>query len=179
VGQKGDTFVRIVETKKQKDIKGPYTTLSHNWGPWIRTTLNPVNKENLLREGVALDELCYNFRQAIAVTQLLGIEYIWIDSLCIVQGPDGDFNVEGDLMHKVYRFSFCNIAATDSDETGFFHERKALQVLPARYTPSPESALYKRGTWRLVPEDMWDSELLGSFIYTRGWVFQGKLDTNT
>jgi hypothetical protein len=29
-------------------------------------------------------------------------------------------------------------------------------------------------TWRIVPEDLWEEELLGSSIYTRGWVFQGK-----
>ena len=134
------------------------------------------NKKRLM-DGVALDELSLNHQQAIAVARFLGIGYIWIDSLCIVQGDDGDFDVEGDLMHQVFRNAYCNIAAADSrDGTGgLFRQREASQVLPARYVASGESAIFGSSAWRIVPEELWEVQLLGAVLYTRAWVFQGKL----
>jgi hypothetical protein len=79
-------------------------------------------------------------------------------------------------MHKVYRNSFCNIVAADSWDGlgGLFRERQAYAVLPASFVSSVESDVFGREAWRVVPEDLWEAQLLGSPVYTRAWVFQGK-----
>ena len=166
----------MVETKRSS-TKGPYVTLSHCWGKAEMLKLTLQNKKRFMDEGVALEELSLNHQQAIAVARFLGVDYLWIDSLCIVQGEDGDFDVERDLMHQVYRNSYCNIAAADSRDGsgGLFRQRETNQVLLARYVASGESAMFRRGPWRVVPEDLWDGQLLGAVLYTRAWVFQGML----
>lgn len=79
-------------------------------------------------------------------------------------------------MHKVYRNSYCNIAAADSSDGagGLFRERKASQVLPARFETDGAFTSFGRRTWRVVREDLWEHGLLKRPLYVRGWVFQGS-----
>ena len=70
------------------------------------------------------------YRDAVTITRELGVRYLWIDSLCIIQGqstgPQSDWTQEAAKMGSVYRNSYCNIAAMDaSDSTGTcFYEHK-------------------------------------------------------
>ncbi|KAM7211230.1 Heterokaryon incompatibility protein (HET) domain containing protein [Rhypophila decipiens] len=102
-----------------------YVTLSHCWGrhPMLMLTSSTLAKFTDPSVGIAWAKLPRTFQQAIQVAkETLGVKYIWIDSLCIIQqdrvtGDKGDFQTEGQLMHKVYRYSFCNIAAVDSPDS--------------------------------------------------------------
>jgi hypothetical protein len=167
-------MVRIVETAKHS-ITRPYVTLSHCWGRQQFLTLRRANEKLLTTEGVRISELTRNFQEAIDVARFIGMRYIWIDSICIVQGDDGDFNTEGQYMHKVYRFSYCNIVAADSPDStfGVFRKRDAKSILPAVYEAGDDSKL-ENGTWRILKENLWKDELLETPIYARGWVFQGE-----
>lgn len=53
------------------------------------------------------------------------VHYIWIDSLCIIQGDPDDWLKESALMQKVYRNSFLNISATAAENSndGLYSER--------------------------------------------------------
>jgi hypothetical protein len=172
-----DNTVRLVDTKIAK-AKGPYCTLSHAWGPremsFLTTTVWNMAKH--LISGITLDELPPNFQQAIQVTRFLKVRYIWIDSLAIVQEPFGDFAREADLMHKVYRYSHCNIVAANSKDAygGLFRTRVPHEILPAEYRGTNATHHLGEKTWTVVRADLWENELLNSAIYSRGWVFQGK-----
>lgn len=74
---------------------------------------------------VLFSELPKTFRGAIEVADYLSVRYIWIDSLCIIQGSEEDWLHEAALMSDVYQNSFCNIAATASKEShgGLFRTR--------------------------------------------------------
>jgi hypothetical protein len=171
----GDSeMVRIVETAKHR-ITRPYVTLSHCWGKHRFLTLRRSNEKLLTTKGVRISELNLNFQEAIKVAKSIGMRYIWIDSICIVQGDDGDFKTEGNYMHKVYRFSYCNIVAADSPDStfGVFRERDAKSIIPAVYEAGDDSKL-ENGTWRILKENLWKDELLETPIYARGWVFQGE-----
>jgi hypothetical protein len=83
VGSSPSNTVRIIETAR---TSGSYTTLSHCWGldanPETRTL-----KDNIEARYVGFDMglLPKTFRDAIIATRQLGIQYVWIDSLCIIQ----------------------------------------------------------------------------------------------
>jgi hypothetical protein len=171
-----DNTVRLVDTKIAK-AKGPYCTLSHAWGPQPSFLITTVwNMAKHLISGISLDELPPNFQEAIQVTRFLKVRYIWIDSLAIVQEPSGDFAEEADLMHKVYRYSHCNIVAANSRDAygGFFRSRVPHKILPAEYRGTNATHHLGEKTWKIVRADLWENELLSSAIYSRGWVFQGK-----
>jgi len=172
-----DNVIRLVDTKTTK-VKGPYCTLSHAWGPREKPFLTTTvwNMAKHLITGITLDELPRNFQHAIYVTRFLKVRYIWIDSLAIVQEPFGDFAKEADLMHRVYRYSHCNIVAADSKDahSGLFRRRKPHEILPVEYKGTNAHHNLGDQAWTIVPADFWEKELLSSVIYGRAWVFQGK-----
>lgn len=62
------------------------------------------------------------FQDAIALTRSFGMRYLWIDSLCIIQDDQQDWEVEAQTMGDVYRnarLTVAAVAATCAD-TGLF-----------------------------------------------------------
>lgn len=181
VGAKGSKKpIQIVDTKKN-NIKRHYVTLSHCWGAPKKDmpkkdALTNSMKDQFMTLGVAWKDLSKNFQQGIEVARFLEMEYMWIDSLCIIQGDAKDWEKEGALMHKVYRNSYCNIAAVDSKDStgGLFRDRKQHQVLPASFEGDGHSPMFGKQVWRAVREDLWEQDLLKTPLYGRGWVFQGE-----
>ena len=166
--------MKIVETAKTL-VRGPYASLSHCWGLEKFVELVPETYKQFVEEnGVPWHKLTKNFQEAIEVARFLDIEYVWIDSLCIIQGPKGDFPSEASKMHQVYRNSYCNIAVVDSADGngGLFRERDPDDITPVRYQ-AEKSAMFGSKAWAAVPGDLWDRELLRTKLYVRGWVFQG------
>jgi hypothetical protein len=90
-----------------------YATLSHCWGTTEFFQLRCDN-EQLLREAIPDHELRATFKDALRFVRSLGLEYIWIDSLCIVQDDDRDWLREAGRMSSVYGGSYINIAASDA-----------------------------------------------------------------
>lgn len=77
------------------------------------------------QEGVDWTWLPPTFQDAIALARSLGVRYIWIDSLCIIQDNTTDWKVEASKVAQVYEGSYLNIAATSSSSSagGLFGKR--------------------------------------------------------
>lgn len=89
---------------------GRYVTLSHSWGgnvPLITTTKSLATH----KQSVPLASLPPTFKDAIAIARKLGVQYLWIDSLCILQDSSADWETEAGLMGDVYGRSYFTIAA--------------------------------------------------------------------
>lgn len=91
-----------------------YATLSHCWGSSPIKKKLIISKIEDMRAGVSVSELPRTFQDAIVVARKLGLRYLWIDSLCIIQDSPGDVDWahESSLMNDVYGNSSCNISAT-------------------------------------------------------------------
>jgi hypothetical protein len=65
------------------------------------------------------------FQDAINFTRDLNLQLLWIDSLCIIQGDEDDWNQEAAKMASVYRHSWITLAATGSNgcQEGLFLDR--------------------------------------------------------
>ena len=93
-------------------------TLSHCWGAVVPKKLTTDNYLSML-EGIALSDLPATFLEAIQLTRRLGLRYLWIDSLCIIQDSSEDWGTESVRMFDIYRNSYLNIgAAGASDANG-------------------------------------------------------------
>ncbi|KAK8062786.1 heterokaryon incompatibility protein-domain-containing protein [Apiospora hydei] len=64
--------------------------------------------------GIAIADLPQSFQDAVDITRRLGIRYLWIDSLCIIQDCKKDWDSEAQRMAEIYESSHVTIAATDS-----------------------------------------------------------------
>lgn len=170
--------VSVVETCSFSDKNPKYVTLSHCWGTKDPVLMLKTDNQRAFTnpdEGIAWRKLPKNFRNAIEMARALDVGYIWIDSLCIVQ-DNGEFATEGQLMHLVYRNSFCNLAAVDSDgcQGGFFPEGLTEPLDLSGAITSSNSPMFRGRSWHVLPSDLWEYRLLHKVLYTRGWVFQGK-----
>ncbi|KAK0652813.1 heterokaryon incompatibility protein-domain-containing protein, partial [Cercophora newfieldiana] len=65
-----------------------YATLSYCWG---LSAASKTTQDNLLDRchNIPLDELSNTLRDAILFAKRLGIDYLWIDALCIIQEDGG------------------------------------------------------------------------------------------
>ncbi|KAF4609811.1 hypothetical protein G7Y89_g15812 [Cudoniella acicularis] len=66
-----------------------YATLSHCWGTLKFPTMSQSNLVTFINE-IPLEPIPKNFSDAIKAVQALTLDYIWIDSLCIIQDKDFD-----------------------------------------------------------------------------------------
>lgn len=94
-------------------IQGRYAALSHCWGGEISPLLK-IKTLQSFQHAIPLPDLPANFRDAISITQQLGIQYLWIDSLCIIQDSRDDWEAESKEMGFIYRGAIVTIAASVS-----------------------------------------------------------------
>ncbi|KAH8728472.1 heterokaryon incompatibility protein-domain-containing protein, partial [Phaeosphaeriaceae sp. PMI808] len=112
---------RLLETAGKT---GHYVALSHCWGSPAHQPL--MTTEASLTDhlvGISWSTLPILYQDAIIATQRLGFEYIWIDSLCIIQDSLSDWLSESQRMGNVYHSARLTIAAshaTDSTQPCFF-----------------------------------------------------------
>ncbi|PQE20233.1 heterokaryon incompatibility protein [Rutstroemia sp. NJR-2017a BBW] len=96
-------------------IKAYYTALSHCWGSLqpLTTTLDTLQERE---QGLRVQSLPKTFSDAIQVTKRLEIQYIWIDSLCIVQDDPLDWQAEAAQMATVYQNAYLTLSATAASD---------------------------------------------------------------
>ena len=97
-----------------------YLALSHCWGTASGGRIPKTTNENLAERmvGVRWDELSKTFQDSLVITRCLGLRYIWIDSLCIIQDSEEDFEVQCARMGQVYLNAACTIAVRVAPSSG-------------------------------------------------------------
>ena len=70
-----------------------YVALSHCWGESKPLSTTKVN-EAARHLGIPSSQIPKTFQDAIRVTRWLGLQYLWIDSICIVQDDKADWETE-------------------------------------------------------------------------------------
>lgn len=106
-----------------------YVTLSHVWGVGYRVVLTKNNLHKFEQE-IMLTKLPKTFQDAIQMTRLLGVRYLWIDALCIIQDDQSDWKRESTSMCSVFEnavFSISAVAATDT-HSGTLQDRTPHRV---------------------------------------------------
>ena len=100
-----------------------YTALSHCWGKTktLRLTHDTYDAYTGL-EGIRISDLPATFRDAVSITRRLGVRYLWIDSLCIIQDSKEDWNLQSGQMAAIYTHAWLTLAAAASASSvaGFF-----------------------------------------------------------
>ena len=106
-----DPTATLISTNHEDEYK--YAALSHYWAcskPIKTTSLNVHERFG----GIPWGDLSEVFQDAIRVSLRLDIEYIWIDSLCIIQGDETDWLAESPKMSAIYQNAYVVFAAHGS-----------------------------------------------------------------
>jgi len=93
-----------------------WAALSHCWGSSRQGITTAANIEDRKKK-LELADLPILYTDAIKIVRKLGIQYVWIDSLCIIQDSNPDWSSESSKMDAYYNGAYLNIspsAASDS-----------------------------------------------------------------
>nr|AET07139.1 vegetative incompatibility protein 6 [Cryphonectria parasitica] len=175
VSQFEQGYVCVVTTSGLPQPRGhPYLALSHCWGKKRFLVFNEETKAKF-ESGVAISSLAQNFQDAIFTTHRLGYRYIWIDSLCIMQGSRKDWAEQAPLMNKVYKNAVLTLGAMASAEAegGFFRSRDPDKIRPCPFRVNTESEGIL--DCLVVKSDFWETEVLHAPLSKRAWVVQERL----
>lgn len=105
---KDEKTIRVVEPGSSR---GQYVCLSHQWGKEEMPLKLTKDTKDKLYSGIDAANLPITFRDAVDITKRLGCDYLWIDSLCIVQDDMDDWAKEAANMAAIYSKGVITIAA--------------------------------------------------------------------
>lgn len=174
VGTSDLDMARIIHSD---GLAAEYIALSHCWGGYIATTLTSETSSQY-QHALPQAELPANFRDSITIARQLGIHYLWIDSLCILQDSAQDWEKESQMMARVYgdaTLTLSAIAASGSS-IGLLSNNPPPAPQPSPVTlrihPSDDPAYHV-----LVHREDPDEESLRSLtnsapLSLRGWTLQ-------
>jgi hypothetical protein len=149
----------------------------------LRTTSDTL--DDFQNAGIPWETVPKTFQDAIDMTQLLGIKYIWIDSLCIVQDDVDDWRHEGSKMADIYAGAYTTLAATSASNSGEgLYQHRSIDRLHSNYrtnyhTYTLENHVARGSTYEISVRhwrDCIDSTRLERLpLSTRAWALQEKL----
>lgn len=149
-------------------LKGRYNTLSYCWG--TQSTVLTNNNLAQFQEEIDLSTLSKTIQDAIEVTISLGVPYLWIDAMCILQDCPRDKALEISRMASIYQSSHITIVAAsarNADE-GFLLPRKApspANTIPFMYNGSRAGTVNIRESSKRREEP----------VDSRAWTLQEQL----
>ncbi|KAH7124437.1 heterokaryon incompatibility protein-domain-containing protein [Dactylonectria macrodidyma] len=133
VGSSSDPLVHISATRLP--MMECYAIASYAWGSGvihaIKTTTS--NLQQRMVEGIQLSEMPKTIQDLVQVTRLLGLEYLWVDCLCVVQDDDDEITQEMGRMANYYQRTeiLLSAATAEHSDEGFLKVRHADQVYGA------------------------------------------------
>ncbi|KAI1261481.1 HET-domain-containing protein [Xylariaceae sp. FL1019] len=162
--------LRLVETANlHNDVD--YVALSHCWGT-VPDGLEFSTTQSTLaghKQSIAFDQLPRTFQDAVTVTNKLGVSYIWIDSLCIIQHDEVDWETEAGKMEDVFSSAYVTIAASSADSClkGFIHDRPTRPCVAIQDQSGDKVYLCKN-------IDDFHGDVEQGVLNQRGWVLQER-----
>jgi hypothetical protein len=108
---------------------------------------------------------------AMALTKIMGIKYLWVDRFCIVQDDPSDLEKELPKMASIYAESCFTIVAADGKDA-----KHGLRGIGGQAEPRDYKQTYYEFSARakLLQDAMIESEKNPSVWHTRGWTFQER-----
>ncbi|KAL4862398.1 heterokaryon incompatibility protein-domain-containing protein [Aspergillus spectabilis] len=177
--ENGATGIRL-ETTEGKT--GTYVCLSHCWGDanQIHTQTHTTNIAEY-HDFIAWSDLPKTFQDAVILTRRLGINHLWIDSLCIIQNSKLDWEAESVKMGEIYQSSYLTIAASASAQSsdGCFSETVADHCFLIREPDHPDVYVGVRdcqGAGSINLKKDKEYSFKAHFpLFTRAWVYQERM----
>jgi hypothetical protein len=108
---------------------GPYVALIYCWSGQQNLTTTVANLDDRLG-GIDWHQIPQIMRDATNLTRRLGVRYIWIDALCIIQNDPKDWNKEAQRMTDVYKGTHLVISGTRAGDVSktLFGPRKGSRA---------------------------------------------------
>jgi hypothetical protein len=154
---------------------GSYATISYCWGQSTQLPRHCTTIDNIedRKQRINPSILPQTFTDAISVCRRLGIRFLWVDSMCIIQENDDDWNDQAKQMAEIYSGAILNISAASGNDSnaGLFVDRdpRKTHPCPVRFSWKDESGSIVTSSYLCCHDS--DDRQYGC-LDTRGWTFQ-------
>jgi heterokaryon incompatibility protein (HET) len=181
--QPNDPDIRLIENDGSARFK-KYITLSYCWGK-SKTFTTTSRSFRLRKTRVKFNSLPKTFRDAVIIARKLGVRWLWIDALCIIQDDLQDWEQESVKMGAIYSMAYVTIAADSGTDchSGCFNSKSTSQELTSDNIPFELNSITHDGSMSKI--FLWDPirtaqkptppEIDGSPLSERGWVCQERI----
>jgi hypothetical protein len=174
---------KIIRAEKSNSL---YATLSYCWGDTMpegsTTTLSNIHRREERMEATGLPQ---TLRDAFTVTRALGIRYLWVDALCIIQDSREDWEIESAKMANIYGNSLVSIAVELNQHCldSFLTSKPEAENICFNYMVKLSNTLSTGEESNLY---VWVREICGCFVRDdinhlrktalskRGWTYQER-----
>ena len=169
MGDSRETARLVISNK----MAARYVALSHCWGgsSHCRTTKSSLEQH---KNAIKIMELPKTIQDVVFIVRKLGLRYLWVDSLCIIQDDEDDWLQEAGRMAAVYEGAYLAIAASASADGsgGCFVSREPQELVrfPCQKGDETSGHMYLG----IVDEDAAERIFHGP-LNARAWVLQEHL----
>lgn len=174
-----DSEIRVLDTKefvKVDESAQQYVALSYCWGA-ISQLHHTTQNSDKLRTNVPIQELSRLCQDVIQICRDIGLQYLWIDALCIVQDDSQFWASESSRMARIYDNATLVIAAIRAADPscaliGMEAKNKLGRCVDVKLQDYTGSTSYL--TVREVDSPNHPTSCSGP-LSTRAWAYQEKL----
>ncbi|CAI0643507.1 unnamed protein product [Colletotrichum noveboracense] len=155
----------------QRLSAGGYVTLSYCWGGDQPVKLTATSQDSL-KQGIASTDLPQTLCDAVTFCHGMGLEFIWIDALCILQDSDEDKGNEIARMRDYYQKSVLTICAASASHCaqGLFDiKRPSYGMGPIKLAFQPADGKPGHIFLSTTPDPQ------PEVLTTRGWTLQESM----
>ncbi|KAI6090312.1 heterokaryon incompatibility protein-domain-containing protein [Hypoxylon rubiginosum] len=164
-------LVHLSDLSLDEQATFSYATLSYVWGSRSSLRLLEGNIDKFRHGGLGpdTDKLPTTIRDAMILVQEIGIHYIWVDALCIIQDSRHDWEATAPLMDAVYGNSTLNICAASGSGS-------IAGISGSPLTPRAASqAVADVCGMRMTVVKSVESRIENTHWNTRAWTFQERI----
>lgn len=165
----------------------PYAALSHCWGTQGAPLKTESDSLSDRMTSIPLSSMPRTYQDAVRLTRLLGIRFLWIDSLCILQDDKSDWETESAIMHDIYHNAHITLCAlVESCDDGLFGSERSIKsrvTFQSSIKPEIQGEFSLRETipmgsmWAEKDPHDWikHNDLSKNRWSNRGWTYQEEL----
>jgi hypothetical protein len=147
-----------------------YACLSHRWGPPGQTIVTKKATQENHRVGMEYRDLDVAYQDTVYTMRQLGVRYLCIDSLCIIQDDPEDWRAESASMAMIYNRGLFTLAMHCNSSRSLRRIEDPKRIVS---DPSVSPPVYSR----LSTTHVWEGHYRDHTfpLFTRAWVFQERL----
>ncbi|KAF4617082.1 hypothetical protein G7Y89_g15067 [Cudoniella acicularis] len=170
----GLTVLRLIDTQRKCIVERrencKYIALSYVWGSAPNVRLTKTNRLQFEQPG-SLDRHSYllprTIRDAMSLVPQLGLRYLWVDALCLVQNDPGDLKSGINVMDLIYEWAWLTIVAASGHDAnaglpGLAEGTRHIHNLNVEIRPGVSLGIYTQLDQLLKP----------TAYRSRAWTFQ-------
>lgn len=172
IGTLADPILRLALREEVRSEK--YATLIYCWGAGDENHFLLKDRLEDYRIGIDINILPRTIADTVLLVRHLGIRFLWIDSLCIIQRDPEDWRREAGTMRLVYQSAFVCISALKAPHSNYGLFERAVHDICIPI-PGENPTSYLKAKPAAGSAGAFTEAYLSSILATRGWTMQERL----